>query len=205
MSKPSLFRYMGGKYYLADNLIPLFPEHACYVEVFGGAANVLLQKPPSKVEVYNDIDRNVYNLFKVLREYPKEFQREVLLTPYHRDVYYEYRELLETEKNTFKRAVYFYTVANASFGGIFGKSWGFSIKKNHAKYLFKKNLRLETIIHRLQEVQIENRDFEIIFKNYDSPDTFFYLDPPYVPETRGEGKYVYEMTLECHETPHKFS
>ena len=84
------FGYFGGKYFMIDNLIPLFPSHKTYVEVFGGSGTILINKSPSKVEVYNDIDGELYNFFKVIadRKLFKKFQEKISLLPYSRECYY---------------------------------------------------------------------------------------------------------------------
>ena len=83
VTRPAL-RYYGGKFRLAPWIIGHFPVHECYVEPFGGAMSVLLRKAPARYEVYNDLDREVVNLFRVLRERPEEFIRAIELTPYSR-------------------------------------------------------------------------------------------------------------------------
>lgn len=184
---------------MAPKLIPMFPHHKCYVEVFGGAGNILLQKPTSKVEVFNDIDSDIYNLFRVLREDFDEFHRRVKYTPHSRETYHDFVKQLETETDSVKRAAMWYSVACQSFSGIHGKSWSFAKVKNHAVKLKNKINRLPEIVGRLREVQIENRDFESILDTYDGTDTFFYLDPPYVLETRSAGGYANEMTTQDHQ------
>ena len=198
--KPLIFfGYFGGKYKIASKLIPLFPKHECYCEVFGGAGNMLLQKPPSKVEVFNDINSDIYNLFRVLREDFDEFYRLVQLTPYSRETFYEYCAQLETETDLVKRAAMWYSVACMSFSGIHGNSWSFTKMRNLPNIFKNKIERLHEIVDRLRLVSIENRGFEFILDTYDGKDTFFYLDPPYVPDTRRGGGYQNEMTIEDHE------
>ena len=177
----------------------MFPKHTCYVEVFGGAGNILLQKPTSKVEVFNDIDSDIYNLFRVLREDFDEFHRLVKYTPHSRETYDDFVKQLQTETDAVKRAAMWYSVACQSFSGIHGKSWSFTKQANKATQYKNKVDRLPEIVDRLREVNIENRDFEFILDAYDGKDTFFYLDPPYVLETRRDGGYANEMTIEDHE------
>ena len=199
MKAPNFFSYFGGKYYLAPKLIPMFPQHDCYVEVFGGAGNVLIQKQPSKVEVFNDIDSDIFNLFRVLREDFDEFYRLIKYTPYSRETYFSYAEQLGTETDLVKRAAMWYCVTCQSFSGFHGKAWSFGVSKNRYRQFKNKIDRLPEIVDRLRDVQIENRDFEFILDTYDTPNTFFYLDPPYVPETRRDGEYAKEMTTQDHE------
>lgn len=202
--KKVLIGYFGGKFYLAPKLIPLFPDHHCYCEVFGGAAHVLLQKPRSKVEVYNDIDSNVYTLFKVLRN-EKAFEKfcdMCQLTPYSREQKEECRKLLfgDTKLSEVEQAWCFYVIAQQGFGGVIeSTSWSFSIRENVSLTFRNKISNLPFIVDRLRDVQVENRDFAFVLETYDRPDTFFYLDPPYLPETRRDGEYLNEMSYEDHE------
>ena len=197
--KLSFFPYFGGKYYLAPKIISLFPTHGCYVEVFGGGGNVLFQKPPSKVEIFNDLNSDIYNLFKVLREQFDAFERELNFTPYSREIYDEYREQLKVETDSFRRAVMWYVIAVQSFGGKVGHGWGFSLVRDPASEFRSLKSKLLLVADRLLDVVLENRDFEYVLKHYDSENSFFYLDPPYVPDTRRGGRYLEEMTLDDHE------
>ena len=200
MKNRTFFGYFGGKFYLAKDLIPLFPEHLCYVEVFGGAANVLLQKLPSKVEVYNDLNSDIVNLFRQVRDNCDAFYEKVSLIPYSREERQAFHKALETDLDPLERAVAWYVCATQGFGGhVNMDSWSFTIVRNRAKQLVDKVENLDRIMQRLRRVMIENRSFEFILQSYDSPDTFFYLDPPYLPETRRGGEYGHEMTYEDHE------
>ena len=200
MKQPNLFPYFGGKYRLASKLIPMFPEHQCYVEVFGGAGNVLIQKHPSKVEVFNDINSDVVNLFRVLRNDFDEFHRQVTLTPHSREEIALNRKSRKTETDPLKRAVMWYSVICQSFAGKHDGGWAFSKQTDRAKAFKNKVDRLPLIVDRLREVLIENKDFQFILDSYDGKDTLFYLDPPYVPETRRDGGYENEMTTQEHAT-----
>ena len=136
-NKPVLLCYFGGKYHLAPKLIPLFPEHHCYVEVFGGAAHILLQKPRSPVEVYNDIDSNIHTLFKVLRNEKafEKFYEMCQLTPYSREQVIACRRLLFSDEplSEVEQAWCFYVAMRQGFGGIIkkknDKAWSFSLKE----------------------------------------------------------------------------
>lgn len=196
-------RWFGGKYYLAKRIASIIESipHRHYVEVFGGGASVLLAKKPSRMETYNDLDSGLYNLFKVLVD-DRDFERFYLLVslmPYSRRLYYEHIEAWKYEPDRVKSAAMWFVVANQSFSGLFAHSWGFnrSIGKV-TEALLRKVEGLPEIHARLQRVQIECCDWRRILDLYDTPDTLFYLDPPYVPTTRRDGGYAHEMTLDDH-------
>ena len=188
-------------------ILPLFPPHHTYVEPFGGGASVILAKPPSPVEVYNDIDSGLVNLFRVLRD-PKQFQefyRKVSLTPYSRE---EHRFCLETWENCedpVEKAYRFFILVRQGFSGKIGTGWSFSVTTSihkmaraTASYLSAIEM-LPEISARLLQVQIENKDFREIFAIYDTPRTLFYCDPPYVQSARKDKKvYRYEMSDDDH-------
>lgn len=199
-------RWFGGKGILATKLVKLFPPHTVYVEPFGGGASVLFAKAPSKVEVYNDIDEGLVNFFHVLRD-PKmftEFQRQVSLTPYSRSGYDVFRRSWMEKTDSVERAAAWFIVARQSFSGTFADGWSSTIRENWrgvsasvATYLSAVD-RLPEAHLRLMCVQVEQQDFRTILKRYDTPDTLFYLDPPYLHATRQHKRYAHEMTKADH-------
>lgn len=199
--------WFGGKGNMVRRLLPLIPPHRTYVEPFGGGAALLFAKPPSPLEVYNDIDSDLVNFFRVLRD-PKKFARLyrlVALTPYSREEFYHCREALAADEDDVARAWRFFVLARQSFAGHFAHSWGFAVTKTScgmADTTSKWLGLLEALpwFHaRLMRVQIEHGDFRRVFELYDSEETFFYCDPPYVLETRRREEYRHEMTLADHE------
>ena len=200
MKNRTFFPYFGGKALLAKDLIPLFPEHHCYVEVFGGAGNVLLQKHPSKVEIYNDINTDVVNLFRQVRDNRDAFVEKVKLYPASRSEFHEHiATLADTDLDPLDRAVLWYIVAQQSFSGHWGSSWTVGSRRNHAAIFKQKVEDLPLITDRLRGVKIEHKDYQFIIDTYDKDDTLFYLDPPYLPETRSAGEYKHEMSRDDHE------
>jgi len=196
--------WVGGKFFLVKELLKLVPQHKVYVEPFGGAAHLLFAKDPamSDLEVYNDIDSGLVNFFRVLRdeEKAKKLIEKVYLTPYSREEFYFCRDTWESCEDEVERAYRWLVVAKMSFAGCFGTSWGFNLKmKDVVQRWSSMPEKLIRAVERLKFVQVENRDFREIFKLYDSEDTFFYCDPPYVPEARKlERVYRYEMFIEDH-------
>jgi len=189
--KVCFFPYIGGKFNLLEKLISLIPEHDTYVEVFGGAGTLLLNKPPSKVEVFNDIDGDLINLFLVVREKPKEFIKKFKWLLYSRELNKRWSRDFKTV-DPLERAVRFYYVIRSSFSGNFGAGWSFKRKK--PKIFFNSLERINLIAERLKRVHIENLDFRDCIKVWDSKNTFFFLDPPYF----GKNRYRYNLTLKDH-------
>jgi DNA adenine methylase len=195
--RPAL-RYYGGKWRLAPWIISFFPPHQNYVEPCGGAASVLLQKPRSPLETYNDLDGNVVNFFRVLRDRPDELIRKIRLTPWART---EYELSLEPCEDEVERARRFWL---KSWAGISmdDQPGGFRISK-------KPTAQPAAILHdapylwfwveRLQGVQIECIDALECVNRYDKPWTLTYFDPPYVRDERShKNEYFQEWSNEQH-------
>ncbi len=177
-------------------------EHKVYVEVFGGSGALLFAKRPSKIEVYNDLHSGLVNLYRVLRNSDQfaEFERLCNLSLYSRE---EYKRALKTwqgQSDPVQRAYKFYIVAKQSFGGRFGAGWSFSKKSITRGIVMTCSSwlvgieQLSQIHSRLLTVQIENKDFRDLIGTYDDKETLFYLDPPYVQDTRKQGGYDHEMS-----------
>ena len=175
------FPYIGGKFNLLKTLVPLIPPHEVYVEVFGGAANLLLNKPPSKAEVYNDVDGDLVNLFLVIRDRQEEFIERFKWILYSRELYLKWVDE-PPPKDPVERAARYYYVLRCSFSGVLTHAgWGFKRKAHiHAPEIFWNALeKTELIAERLKNCYIDRLDFRRCFKNWDTPETFFFLDPPY--------------------------
>lgn len=193
MNTLSLIRWAGGKGKQLNELLPLVPQTKLYVEPFGGGCSVLLNRERSEIEVYNDLDGALVNLFQVMRSDDDfaEFARLVDLTPYSREVF---EECLSFDGITdpVRRAVAFYTVINQSISGkrLARKGdWARGRQDNLASRWFQRQEKLLAIHERVRGVQIECRDALDILQEWDTPDTTFYCDPPYILETRSKKKY----------------
>ena len=202
----SVFPWFGGKTLFLPKILRLLPQHQTYVEVFGGSGALLMAKHPSPVEVYNDLDEGLVNFFRVMRS-PENSTRLMKLcemTPYSRSEYIYARDHWSNEPDEVVKAYLWYLVARWSFSARFGTMIGFDItaSANHMAGRVNKwrssIKKMPKFTERLLKVQVENRDFRDILKTYDRSTTLFYLDPPYVPETRRDGTYVHELTLEDH-------
>lgn len=180
--------YIGGKNRIAKWIISHFPpnyQKMTYVEAFGGAGWVLFKKEPSLVEVYNDADELLVNLFIVLRDHFHEFRRRAHRTLHSRRLFQMALQQIKEGyfKDNIDKALCYAIIVTQSFGGN-QNSWGYCISANTRKSSgigwlpFLK--RLNRIRYRLSTVQIECFDFRKIISKYDTPNTLFYLDPPYV-------------------------
>lgn len=170
---------LGGKRNLRDILISLFPEHYTYIEPFCGVAWVLLGKVASKVEAINDIDGYISDLFTVIKCAPLELAAKFSLELHSRRSFDQYLYELKNEPLTpIERAFRFLYITKVSYAGL-GENFGYS-RKDKAK-LVVSNIQenIKALHKRLERVYIENGDFRNMFHRYDSPESLFYLDPPY--------------------------
>lgn len=204
-----ILRYHGGKFNLADWIIGTFPKHRVYVEPYGGAASVLLQKPRSYGEVYNDLDGEIVNLFRVVRNNGDDLIRVLQLTPFSRDEYRESFEVIEDPIEQARRTVIRSMMGFGSNALCRNIQSGFRSNSNRSGTTPAHDWKnypecLVAIIERLRGVVIENRDAEGLMFQHDSEETLHYCDPPYVHETRsskvhGHHGYTYEMSDAQHE------
>jgi len=189
-------RYHGGKYRIAPRLLPLLPPHRCYVEPYGGSAGMLLQKPRSAMEVYNDLDDEIVNFFRVLRERnsAKQLIEQLNLTPYARaefqSAYLPTEDPVERARRTAIRAMMGFGSAGATKG-----TTGMSIHPNRPNGWRNYPHKLHGVIERLQGVLIENRPALDIIRHYDSLDTLHFVDPPYLSSTRNVSGACYRHEM----------
>jgi len=204
-SKKIAFGWYGGKYSHLDWLLPLLPETKHYCEPFGGSAAVLINRKPSPVETYNDIDGEIVNFFRVLREQKDELSKAIGLTPFARE---ELRIAVNGKPEDLpdlERARRFFVRARQVRTGLAQTAsegrWA------HCKLTSRAEMSgavsrwlgsvegLSEIAQRLLRVQIENAPAIEVIQRFDSPETLFYCDPPYVHESRSDtNAYAYEMS-----------
>jgi len=204
-----VFGWYGGKFSHLGWLLPLLPEAHHYCEPFAGSAAVLLNRKPSPVETYNDIDGEVVNFFRVLREDTESLIKAIAMTPFSREEFYiacedfgPYLTPLERARRFFIRARQVRTglAQTASLG-----RWA-NCKSTTRKGMSGVVSRwlgsvemLPEIAKRLLRVQIENRPAPDVISLYDDKGTLFYCDPPYPHEARGDAKaYAFEMSDDEH-------
>jgi DNA adenine methylase len=198
-----LLRYHGGKWELAKWIIEQMPEHRVYVEPFGGGGSVLLQKPRAYAEIYNDLDGEIVNLFRIVRERPVDLVNAVEATPFSR---VEYRKAFEPCEDALEWARRVLVRSHMGFAGAatHGHMTGFrsrSVNSGTHPAIQWRNFpsHLAAIVDRLRGVVIEQRDAIEVMLQQDHPQTLHYVDPPYVPETRDAGEdYRHEMTVDQH-------
>jgi len=217
IAKPSRvmapFRTVGGKGLLAKRIFPYIPRGRLYVEPFCGAASVFWHlDPPFPVEVLNDLDGEIVNLFRVLqdREMFEEFKHRVIWTPYSR-AEFERAISVGPDASPIDRAWAFFVRQNQGFGGMrvgaTKGSWGRDLSAtsrgmSECASQWRCRMKLLAWWHdRLTRVQIDCIDGIEAIKYWDTEDTVFYVDPPYVLDARSHGMrcYVHEMSLEDHE------
>lgn len=197
----SFIGWVGGKRLLAKTIVDILPDHKCYVEVFGGAGWVLFKKPQkmSKLEIYNDLNADLVNLFRVVRNNLEEFCRRQYFLLASRAEYNAYQQRFREEKfkDDIERAIAFYYMLKNSFGcSVLG---GFGYAKEGPPRFNTDFARLSAIRERLHRVLIENLTFDDLIPRYDSPKALFYCDPPYTMASGKGDYYQHEFTVDDHE------
>lgn len=205
-----LLRYHGGKWRLAPWVIEHLPPHHTYTECFGGAASVLLRKPRTYAEIYNDLDGEVVNVFRMARERGDELRRALELTPFSRvefDLSYQAAvDPLEQARRMIVRS--FQGFGSAAVCGEVSGFRSTSSRSGTTPAMDWRNFpdALAGIVERLQGVVIENRDAKTVIAHHDRPTTLHYVDPPYVHSTRStkvrhtntKKSYKHELSDEQH-------
>ena len=205
-----IVRYHGGKWKLAPWIISHFPAHRVYVEPFGGGGSVLLRKPRSYAEVYNDLDGEIVNVFRMVRDRGEELRYALRLTPFSRQ---EFSDSYEPDNNPLEQARRTILRSFMGFGSAAacGESSGFRANSNRsgttpahdwANYAD----HFDGLIERLRGVVIEQRDAIDVMRHQDSSTTLHYVDPPYVHSTRStkvrhtdsRKSYKFELSDEQH-------
>ena len=203
----SPIKYFGGKGNMYNNIIEYFPirgEYDTYIEPFGGSYSIGLKKPPVPVEIYNDMDKNVYSLYKVLSDpvMYKEFKRNCDLVLYSEDIRSDHIKKLKDETISLaERAFSFFYVNRTSHNGVGGFSKNTYIRRSMSKSVsdFLSAIdRLPELHDRLSKIIVTNTDGMGLIRKFNKPNVFMYCDPPYEQSTRTSTRYNVDMDREGH-------
>lgn len=173
---------MGGKSKLRKTIIEMIPEHTCYIELFFGAGWVYFGKELSKVEVINDIDKELINFFKMIKYHAPEVERMLQYEFSGRDIFEEYKNYTIESLTEINRAVRFLYLIIQSFASK-GNHYGYAAAGKPSQHIFYKD-ELKEVRERMKNTYVENLSFEKIIEKYDRDYSFFFCDPPYF-ETAG--------------------
>lgn len=192
----SFIPWIGGKSQLAKTIVSMFPTNTDfdrYIEVFGGGGSVLFSKDKhASLEVYNDANGQLVNLFRCIKFHREELQREISGYINSREVFEDIKALINIRGMTdIQRAAMFFVQIKISYGAD-GRTYGCSKKNLSPDYLTEIEKRLKTGTG----VVIEHKDFENLIKVYDRPKALFYCDPPYHTT---EKYYDAEFSINDHE------
>ncbi len=203
----TLFQYPGGKSHQFERIRSVMPQHTCFVEAFGGSGTITLNKKPSGVDIYNDLDSELVNFFAVYRAAGEELCDWLETVPYSYEVYEDFADAFygpsnedpnrglpgepvtdnlvtpdEIEHENVVRAGVFFTLRYMQFGAKYQSRAGFGRSKvnNEAEAFYNAKKKLREFIGCWDHVTIENVSYEKLIDTYDSESTLFYFDPPYI-------------------------
>jgi DNA adenine methylase len=191
------FGWVGGKSKLAKDIVKqITPDHKTYIEVFGGAGSVLYAKEQSKLEVFNDINSELINLHRAIRNNPQTLSMYLNQLLISRDIFNDIKRKKMKPRNHIEAAAFYLYLLTQSFGSK-GENFAMSAKSGRKpKDIYKS---YQKWANRLKGVTIENKSFNDLIKLYDKEESFFYCDPPYVStesyykNTGGFGKKEHEL------------
>ena len=172
----SPFGWIGGKSQLSKDIVLMIPPHKTYIEVFGGGLSVFYAKEPSKLEVINDINSDLINLHRVIRNYPQTLSIYLNKLLISREIFYDIKSQKIKPKNHIEKAAFYYYLISQSFGSK-QDNFAMSAKSGRKPKDIYKDFHQWS--KRLKYTTIENLSFDKLIQLYDKPDSFFYCDPPY--------------------------
>jgi len=201
MTAPRILHYPGSKWSMADWIISHMPPHTTYLEPYFGSGAVFFSKPPAQLETINDIDGDVVNLFRVIRDRPDELARLVYWTPYSREEYYTSCD--REGEDELERARRFLVRCWMARSGVTNRISGWRNRYNKIgtdpiKQWNELPVKIKEIAERLKSVQIEQQPAVELIRRYNRDDVLIYADPPYPLSTRSGRMYKHEMTDEDH-------
>lgn len=204
MAAPRILHYPGSKWSLADWIISHMPPHQTYLEPFFGSGAVFFSKEPAPLETINDLDGDVVNLFKVIRDRPEELARVVYWTPYSRQEYYASCDVGEADdlERARRFLVRCWMARGAKTSDRTGWKHNIDVDRSPNNRMPDQwsalPERILAVTERLKKAQIENQPALHLIQRYKLPSVLIYADPPYVLSTRSQRHYRYEMTDEEH-------
>jgi DNA adenine methylase len=175
-----MVQWVGGKRRLAPHILPVFPDHSCYVEPFAGAAALFFLKEPVKVEVLNDVNGDLVTLYRVVQHHLEEFIKHFKWALTSREIY-KWLQITPVETLTdIQRAARFFYLQKLGFGGkVHGQTFGTATTSKPALNLLRLEEQLSAVHLRLHQVFIEHLSWATCLTRYDRPHSLFYMDPPY--------------------------
>lgn len=203
-----VLKYPGSKWGIAPKLVSLIPPHHSYAEVFCGSCALLFCKPPSDIELINDLDSDVTNLFRCIQRDPERLARLIMTTPYSREIYEKQFMVPDGAAciDAYQRAVGFLVKCWQGHGfrtNGYKVGWKNDVQGRERMYALWNWYRLPEwvlgIVERLRMVQIENRPALEVIERFGYDNVFQFWDPPYVLSTRRAKQYKYEMEDAEHE------
>ena len=198
----AILNYPGAKWGMANQIVSMMPHHRSYLEPFFGSGAVLFNKPPSAIETVNDIDGDIVNFFKVLKERASDLAEAIALTPYARDVFDDAHENRGTD--SFDRAYRFAIRSRMGHGFKTYQKTGFKVDVYSRERSYcvdswnKMPYMLAQAALRFKQVQIENRPALDLIRKFNHDNVLIYADPPYLMSTRNCTQYNHEMDEQDH-------
>lgn len=202
----SILKYPGSKWNIARGLVDLMPQHHSYIEPYFGSGALLFNKPLSNIEMVNDLDSDVVNLFKCIQEDSERLARLVMTTPFSREEYDKQFAEDNSFPSQYQKATGFLVrmwQAHGSRNDGYKAGWKCDVIGRERMYGLWNWYRLPKwvieIAERLRKVQIENRPALEVIQKFNYPNVFMYIDPPYLLGTRRRKQYKHEMNDADHE------
>lgn len=199
-----VLKYPGSKWNLVPKILERIPDHHTYLEPYFGSGAILFSKKPSDIEMVNDLDHNVCNLFDCIKKDSQRLASMVMATPYSRETYD--KTYVEEKEDPFESALQFITKCWQGFGfrtNEYKVGWKNDIQGRERMYAlwdwYRLPERIIEVAERLRTVQIENRPAIEVIERFNFENVFMYLDPPYILGTRTAKQYAHEMSDADHE------
>lgn len=187
----SFLRYLGGKSVLSKQIVPMIPDHTTYCEVFAGAAWMFFKKEPSKVEIINDINSDLINLYRIVKNHLEEFAKWFRWMLIGREEYQRLKDENPETLTDIQRAARFYYLLRCGYGGKLQFNYVTSTSRRAPINLMRLEEELSAAHLRLNRVYIESLPYGNCIERFDRPETFFYIDPPYWNYENDYGKDIF--------------